>query len=189
MLIKKLQLLTKFRDIEPFTIKFREGLNVIVGENGSGKSTLFYLMTSDDKISDDKLLKKIRTMDYVKGSNFHFFDTEKENPRMKDMNQAKNFEYALVSRFRSHGESMLPILRAARIFEKVAIMVDEPESGLSLKNQMLVMTYFQDAIKKGCQVIISTHSYLIIKSVPQVFNMDTKTWVTSAKYLAKVTGE
>lgn len=178
--LKSVQLLETYRKIKPFTIKFKDGLNVIVGENGSGKSTLLNLAIDPR----NKIIKS----DYDKSHfEYKFLDTEKSNPRIKtDCAHSKNIGFEIASRFWSHGETMMPLLSAAEDFKNILLLVDEPEAGLSLNNQKLLLTYFNKAIKNNCQIILTTHSYVIIKSVEEVFCMDTKKWISSKTYLKNV---
>lgn len=177
--LKSFTLKKIYRDIPPFTIKFREGLNLIVGENGSGKSTLLQLIRSLEP--EDELKEMV-----VDPIEFRFFDTEKNNPRVKgSLEYSKSIGFDIFSRFKSHGETMLPIITAAEFFKDILLFIDEPEAGISLSNQKKVLAALKEAVKSNCQGIISTHSYVLIKSVPEVFNMDSKSWVSSEEFLNK----
>ncbi len=112
---------------------------------------------------------------------FRFFDTEKMNPRLGL--SSFNFDYSVRSVFASHGEAMLPIIRECRRWSDLIVLMDEPEAGISLKNQKKILKAFRMAVKKGCQLIISTHSYILIKGEKEVFNLDTKKWVLSKEFL------
>jgi predicted ATPase len=178
--LKSIQLLETYRDIKPFTVEFKPGLNVIVGENGSGKSTLIDLALNPN----NKIIKA--DFDQI-GFDYKFLDTEKNNPRIKsNLDHSVNIGFELSCRFRSHGESMLPMLKAAESFKKILLFIDEPEAGLSLNNQKLILKTFKTAVKNECQVILTTHSYVIIKNVKEVFCMDTKQWITSEQYLMSI---
>jgi predicted ATPase len=178
--LKSLTLKSTYRGIDPFTIKFKEGLNIIVGENGAGKSTLLQLLAYPE---DNKEIKSI----IVDPVNFRFFDTEKNNPRIKvDLSDSKSIGFEISSRFMSHGETMIPIIMAAKDFKDLLLVIDEPEAGISLSNQKKILGALNTAIENNCQVVVSTHSYVLIKSVPKVFDMVNKTWVDSKGYLEKV---
>ena len=47
--LKNFSIIKKYEHLKPFSIDFKEGLSIIVGENGSGKSTLLRLMQMSDK--------------------------------------------------------------------------------------------------------------------------------------------
>jgi predicted ATPase len=175
MFIRSFELEETFRNIEPFSINFRESLNIIVGENGSGKSTLLTLLSS-------KKPCKCK-IDFEKGIQFKFFDTEKMNPRIKS-NISGGFDVA--SRFMSHGQAIIALVKAIEDFENIVVFLDEPEAGVSLSNQKRLLESFTKAIKNNCQLILTTHSYVLIQSVDEVFNLDSKTWVSSKIYLERV---
>jgi predicted ATPase len=178
--LKSLELKSTYRNIKPFSIYFKEGLNLIVGENGSGKSTLLDLLAHPDS---NKEIKDINA-DPV---DFMFFDTEKNNPRIKgDLSNSKNIGFEVDSHFISHGEAMLPIIMASKSFKDLLLLIDEPEAGISLNNQKKILAALNKAIENNCQIVISTHSYVFIKSVPKVFNMDDKIWIDSEEYLDKI---
>lgn len=178
--LKKFTLKTPYREIPPFKVEFRPGMNVIVGENGSGKSTLLHLLTS----GPDKETKSI----VADTAETRFLDTEKMNPRFQSVDGSKNIRFTLSSHFVSHGEAMLPLLKAVTDFHDLVLFVDEPDAGLSLSNQVKVFRTFEKIVKEqGCQIVLTTHSYQIIQNVDEVFSMDTKEWIPSKQYLESVT--
>jgi predicted ATPase len=179
--LKRFILKKEYRGIKPFTVEFKDGVNVLVGENGSGKSSIIHLITGD---SDKSLFSLVA--DKV---SFRFFDTEKQNPRTLNPELQPDYGFALASRFGSHGEAMFPVLMASKDFKDTILFVDEPEAGISLTNQMKIFKCFKSIIKNNCQVILTTHSYLFIRSVKEVFSLDSKAWVSSSEYLKSILGE
>lgn len=133
--LKEFAFTKECRGIKPFTIKFKKPLTVIVGENGSGKSTLLSALV------DEQFNVKI---DFKPGVPVKTFDTEKQNPRLKSYVTSP---IDMLSRFASHGEAMLPIMTGVTEFENEILLIDEPEAGISLKNQQKIWTAFNAAIK------------------------------------------
>lgn len=182
LFLKSFELLVEYRDIKPFKVEFKDGINIIVGENGSGKSSMMHLLTEYNP--KDGICKIIH--DNVE---YRFLDTEKHNPRLKhDLEYSKNIRYELSSHFVSHGEAMLPLILASEKenFKDIILLVDEPESGISLSNQKKIAACFKSVVTNNCQIIATTHSFVLMKSVDEVFSLDDKKWVSSAEYLARV---
>lgn len=185
--IESFELIKKFHDLKPYKIKFKEGLNIVVGENGSGKSTLLQLLSEHKDFKD---IIKIKLVDPNLKVKTKFFDTEKMNPRLKkDLNSSKNIMYDVCSHFWSHGESIIPLIEACREFKDEVIFIDEPEAGVSLSNQLKMLKIFKQCEKNNCQLIVTTHSYPIIKNVEKVISLDSKKWIKSETFLKKMLNE
>jgi predicted ATPase len=176
--LKRIQLLKEHHNLNPFFLYFKEGLNIIVGENGSGKSTLLDLVTGNHS-------KELVKLDFEKGAQYRFLDTEKHNPRTKsNLSESKNIMFEVSARFMSHGEAILMLLEGAKDFKDLLLIVDEPEAGVSLKNQIKVLDILNKLVKEAnCQVLLATHSYPIIKSEEQIYSMDLEAWIDSKGYL------
>lgn len=145
-------------------------INLLVGCQGCGKSSLLNLIQKNH--SD----LEVEVSDFVKvnGVSTFFFDSERDNPRVKDPQMFSNSEGedvgigvggALYSRFRSHGEVLQdfvinPLLKA----KDCVILLDEPESGLSITNQLRFIDLVKAAVANGCQFFIATHCYPLIEA-------------------------
>ena len=130
-------------------------VNIFVGDQGCGKSTLINLI----RRSAPDLT--IETNAYVKehGVKSFFFDSEKHNPRTTDpemyttpsgQDVGIGFKAAYMSRFRSHGE-VLQDMTVAPLYDArdCVILLDEPESGLSVTNQFKLIRAIQGAVKNN----------------------------------------
>ena len=140
--------------------------------------------------------KKFKITGDISYRNAIFFDAESDNPivgipKMLNPDQ-KSFPSMVNALFcaqeESHGESMIPItdyiLDNAKNF---TIFMDEPETALSLKNQIRLSQKIKESAEKGDnQIILSTHSLMIIKQFEEVFDMEARKWVNTSDYLKSI---
>lgn len=163
-------------------------ITVIVGDQGCGKSTLVKGLQSQDKDLHIQL-----TSLGVRGVNSYYFDTEHMNPRMVDPqmytrangeDKGIGYNEAILTRFRSHGEVLrsytVDCLKQAK---ECVLLLDEPESGLSLANQYKMWREIQEAVKRDCQVIMATHCLVIIQSIEEVLSLEHGKWMKSADFI------
>jgi hypothetical protein len=173
-----------------FTIKCSD-VNIFVGEQGCGKSTLLGLIQNNH--SDIK----VKMTDYTlkNGVDTFFFDSEKDNPRINDPelytkpngeNIGIGYAGALCSRLKSHGEILQnyiisPILKA----KDCIIILDEPESGLSITNQFKFINAINTAVSNNCQFFIATHCYPLIESF-NVISLEHKKLMSGVDFINQV---
>lgn len=171
-------------------IEFKSGINLIVGDQGCGKSSLFYSLLNwqESGIS----------MEYDRNKGYLFFDTETMNPRLetsfkahKEFGSVNEYEDAkvdnLVARvadydFKSHGQVMLPLILAHKETFDKTIFIDEPEAGLSIRSQFKVFNHYKELAKNN-QLIIATHSLVLIKEIGEVCSLEHKKWMTADEFL------
>ena len=126
-----------------------------------------------------------------------FFNGEEDNPITaipKMINPSKGNFISLsaqlfFSQEESHGESMIPVLDYILNEAKggYTIFMDEPETALSLKNQIkLAHQIKRSAEEYGNQLIISTHSLAIIQEFFTIFDMETRKWGKREKYVKEI---
>jgi len=165
-------------------------ITLLVGEQGCGKSSLLNLLQENsDKISlemSDKVNKN--------GIASFFFDTETMNPRTADAeshytnpdgtSKGIGMLSAIMTHFKSHGET-LKEFTVNRIGEAkdCVLLLDEPESALSVRNQYKLAKEINNAISKGVQLIISTHCIPLIESVEEVYSLEHLRWMTSQEFI------
>ena len=169
----------------PIGFEFECGdVNLLVGNQGCGKSTMLNLIQKNHADVEISLTDDV----YKNGVDSFYFDSEKDNPRINNPeryadlhgnNIGIGYGGALSARFKSHGEIMEgftvePLKKA----KNCVVILDEPESGLSITNQFKLIEEIKNAVKRGCQFFIATHCYPII----QEFD------VISLEHLEKYTG-
>lgn len=166
-------------------------VNLLVGNQGCGKSTLLKLLQQSHK--DIKL--KLSDNVLKNGISSFYFDSEKDNPRVKDPqlftkpngdNIGIGYVGAIQSLFRSHGEVLQdfiiePILKA----KDCVILLDEPESGLSITNQFKLISAINKAVKMNCQFFIATHCYPLIEKF-EVISLEHKKQMAGIDFIKKV---
>lgn len=189
--LESFELIKEFRGIKSFKIDFKEGLNIIVGENGVGKSSICFLM---EKILNGYGIEKEKYKEYVslkmnEKVKVDFYDTEKNNPRIKSyFDYEKDVTSQINSFYVSHGQSnMHEMVSSSKSISNQIIIYDEPEAGISLYNQNRLSKYYNNNSKNNNnQIIIMTHSLPIISSVEQIYSLNDKEWISSFVYLNSV---
>lgn len=168
-----------------------ESVNLLVGNQGCGKSTLLKLLQKNH--SDLELTLASRTIE--KGVSSFYFDSEHDNPRIKDPqlfttpsgdNVGIGYGGALASRYSSHGEILEkfiigPILKA----KECVILLDEPESGLSITNQLKMIEAIKIAVDKNCQFFIATHCYPLIEAF-DVISLEHNKQMSGKDFIARI---
>ena len=166
-------------------------VNLLVGNQGCGKSTLLKLLQKNHndlklKLSDNVLKNGISSF---------YFNSEKDNPRVKNHQLFTKpngedigigYRGALLSLFRSHGEVLQefiiePILKS----KDCVILLDEPESGLSITNQFKLISAINKAVEMNCQFFIATHCYPLIESF-DVISLEHKKQMKGIDFINKV---
>ena len=82
-----------------------------------------------------------------------------KSPHAKTIYELKNMYQRDLTQI-SHGEAYLDFF-SSRIKDKQIYLLDEPETPLSVQNQLTLMVMIMDAVKRGCQFIIATHSPIL----------------------------
>lgn len=125
-----------------------------------------------------------------------FFTAEDDNPKVAIPGMlnpsSKDFSSLVNDLFRaqeeSHGESMIPVLDyILENAKNCVIFMDEPETALSLKNQIrLSKKIVESSEKRNNQIILSTHSLMIMKQFEEVFDMESRKWTNTNDYLKSI---
>jgi len=169
-------------------------INLLVGDQGCGKSTLLRMLQKNSKGLQLTLADHVLKC----GVSSYYFDSEKDNPRVKDpeMYTTPSGEDigigvggAIGSRFRSHGEIMQSmILTPISKAKDCVVILDEPESGLSITNQFKLIKVINAAVKRGCQFFIATHCYPLIEA-NNVVSLEHWDVMTGGEFIKKVSSK
>lgn len=166
------------------TLEFSKSVTYIVGENGSGKSTLleaiatllglnaeggsknFNFRTKETHSSLFEELTAVRAdLSYRNAFFFRaesFYNVASEVDRIAESDLRMLDSYGGVSLHeQSHGESFMALF-TNRMRSKGLYIVDEPEAALSYINQLRFLLWMKEAVSAGSQLIISTHSPVIL---------------------------
>lgn len=156
------------------------GVTFLVGENGSGKSTLVEAMAATyprwgerstyldptgptSSAEDSPLRWHLRALVHPQASSAGFFlRAELMHGYLSsiDANPNARFVFGEGLQARSHGESYLQVLR--RRFDGVGVyFLDEPESALSFRSCLGLLSLLDVLRAEGSQVVVATHSPLL----------------------------
>lgn len=165
--------------------------NIIVGDQGCGKSTLLQHLGMPDNRSKVSLFLSAAGQ---KGVRTFYFDTEHDNPRLKNpldyytpMGESRGIGAgnAIRSRRQSHGEVLVEFtVNALRKARDCVIFLDEPESGLSLRNQYKLTKEVDAAVKRKCQLFVATHCLPLIQAADMVLSLEHNKWLQADEFIA-----
>lgn len=163
------------------TLEFHKSVTYIVGENGSGKSTLLEAMAALLGMNPEGGSKNFRFSTMPTHSRLHeelrairadvsyrnafffraesFYNVATEVDRLgPDLLKS----YGGVSLHKqSHGESFMALFNH-RLKSRGLYFFDEPEAALSYINQLRFLIWMKEAVTAGSQIIIATHSPVIL---------------------------
>ena len=154
-------------------------LTLLVGDQGAGKSMLMGACT----IHADSILH----VDAPPSTRFLAFNSEKDAARSQGSNPNDPSQYnaAIFERLCSHGEALLPYLTSLTEIEGTPVVfLDEPETALSIRSQYKVIEVIKELLDRGCQLVIATHSVLLMQEFPEaLYSVEHRKWMTYTNFL------
>lgn len=157
-----------------FKVVFNKQITILVGDNGVGKSTITDAINTTFGKKDDTYLKRnakdILIVDKItepfpfKGIDFHSDDKKFAAAFGDDMG------LQIQQMKASSGQVTLSLLISANFKELKdgLVVLDEPERGLSIRNQYGLANIILQLVKqKNCQIIMTCHSDIILKAMKE----------------------
>lgn len=165
-----------FKDGDQF--KFHPSVNLLVGDQGCGKSSL--LETIKDAGSKNKHKRAVAITD--KECMSLFFDFEKGNPRTLAY-FGDDIMGQVAMMFKSHGEAVNGILSGLDKAVDGIAMLDEPDSALSIRSCMKLVSTFKNLEQRGMQVIAAVHNPVVIEAFNEVYSLEHRRWLPSSEFI------
>ena len=165
-------------------LNFSSPVTFFVGENGTGKSTLleaiaveygfnpeggsrnFQFSTQDSHSSLHQLLSfqrgPIRPKDgfFLRAESFYNLATQVDSYAHGEKGYYSYYGGKSLHQ-QSHGESFFSLLKN-RFWGQGLYLLDEPESALSPQRQLAVLSLLYDLAREDSQLIIATHSPILL---------------------------
>jgi predicted ATPase len=183
-----------FKEGETFDLK--AGINLLVGDQGCGKSSILWALPNWGESGIGA-----RPLQEFAGE-FSYVDTEKMNPRFQEafkhtngkesLKSVNDYEKAeinhavqrLTNRIdeKSHGTVIKSLLTAMDKEEGKLILIDEPESGLSIRSQFSLLEFYRKLAERN-QLLIATHSMIFIKEIGEVLSIEHRKWMTADEFI------
>jgi predicted ATPase len=163
-------------------IKFRPGVNLLVGDQGTGKSSLLFALSKmATSRGDPPLVVETDCLTTTYG-----FDFEKDNLRIKsDLSKDPvRFHAQMAGHFVSHGQFVNAILLGClEKPEAATFFMDEPDMALSIRSIRRLSELLKELAAKGHQVIASAHNPYLIESFPEVYSLEHRRWMSSGEFI------
>jgi predicted ATPase len=177
-----------------FTLEFRPGVNLLVGDNGAGKSSLLQLirhMTSGDKFERERSIKEIKLEEDVPTQTCNY-DFEKDNRRTLsyfDSDGPGGTQLQINAMFSSHGEASMGTLGS--LFQKgkkLTYLFDEPDTAMSMRVCHIYSAIFKNWAEHGNQLIVAVHNPILIASQEEVLAVESG-WTKSGAFMKFLTDQ
>ena len=86
--------------------------------------------------------------------------------------------------FKSHGQSIVPFLENFNNNKNSLVLLDEPETALSIRSRHKMVKILEDMASRDCQVLVASHCIELMEAVGEVYSMEHKKWMKSSEFIA-----
>ncbi len=183
MILNKITIHQEYRKIpKDFSLEFKNKTTVITGENGTGKSTILDLInqTNKEQYSSNFSNYTLDTTSELK-DNIEYLDSVSGLLKTLSYFDDDNMDLQIKCLKSSSGESLLYQLSNLnnKDLNNKLLILDEPERGLSIKQQLTLGKYlkFLEENFENLQIIVVTHGYVILIKQEEVFSMNCHKYI------------
>jgi predicted ATPase len=118
------------------------------------------------------------------------YDFEKDNPRVSgSFSDNIPMDWQVQARWMSHGQVVNAIHEnlsgLARKKERYAIVMDEPDTGLSPRSAHELVRHMEKLAKRH-QILAAVHNPILIASQMEVLSLEHRRWMYSAEFLEEM---
>ncbi len=169
------------------TYKFHSGVNLLVGEQGCGKSSLLDLirifgMPKKKRDGVEREIAEKASITHGAGT-ICSFDFEKGNPRTL-AHFGRDAGFQIKAMFASHGETNTAIIKNAVRLDSDLILMDEPDSALSIRSCQMLVSTLKKLAKSGSQIIAAVHNPIVIQAFGEVYSVEHDRWMLSEEFIS-----
>ncbi len=143
--------------IDSKSVEISPSLGKIKGFYFESLTFVNYIEYIQKELSESK--KEIQRIDNEYKNKSDYARSMAKSPYSRTISDLNNMYSNDLSQS-SHGESYLDFF-ASRIRDNQLYILDEPETPLSVQNQLTLMAMIMEATNRGCQFVIATHSPIL----------------------------
>lgn len=189
-MLKSIKFTKKWRCFEEgFSISFRAGVNLLVGDQGTGKSSMFQALQVHG-LKNPKSLRLPRKADVPMEFIYEgepmpvlAFDFEKDNFRTKTWFDDSSMMFHASAMFVSHGEMVKAMMAQWECVDKpVFVLLDEPDMALSIRSCRQLVQSFKHVAEQGGQVVATAHNPVVIEAF-EVCSLEHKRWMPGREFI------
>ena len=166
------------------------GVNLLVGDQGTGKSTLIQLIRAyaDNSACRESAIlpvgakaKEIINIDTTGQFQIFSLDFERDNPRVKSSIDSM---VDISCRYTSHGQFVTSAHAMMKQKDNCLYVMDEPDMALSIRSCIKFIDIINDAVQRGCQLILSVHNPIIIQKF-LVLSLEHHMWMPGEEFIQR----